>query len=308
MKKTSKSQTVVATPKKSQAGNIVWSIIALGGMFACGWALCMALTGCEQVPEKPRFSDAQCATLADKITWSLNDNNADVAKATQEIFAANCGGYVPAAPKMAKPVKVEDKDLSTCERIEQLLTSRLFPEDSMNVLDHAQNVKTYGELENNGCPENKEKWMELKSRAYQIGTVLNEEELNEILRNVDVAPCKEIERAVESEINHSCENWGSVEGKVDCFLNNAKIYSSLEQKGCPKNRGQYRQLALQQIEIATALQDESEMSQEDVESVIDTYKKLEMQAQAKQVLDKVQKLTDPAIDFIIQMEKIINEE
>ncbi len=221
--------------KKSQAGNIVWSIIALGGMFACGWALCMSLTGCEQAPQKPRFSDAQCAALADKITWSLRDNNAEVAKATQEIFAANCGGYVPAESRPEK-VQVENSE----------------PVSQMTV-------------------------------------------------------CQEIERVISSAIG-DCDEWGgNIDGRVDCYLRNAEVYSTLVQKGCPENAAMNKDLALRQIEIATALQDEADMDNSEVESVIDTYKKLEMQAQAKQVLDKVQKLTDPAIDFILQMEKIINE-
>lgn len=90
-------------------------------------------------------------------------------------------------------------------------------------------------------------------------------------------------------------------------LLNASTYSTMAERGCPENAEKYKEMALREIEIATALQGEEDMEMYDTEIVIDTYKKLNMQREAQEFLNKVQKLTDPAIDFILKMEKIINE-
>ena len=90
-------------------------------------------------------------------------------------------------------------------------------------------------------------------------------------------------------------------------LANAEIYSRLVDKGCPENAARYRDLALRQLEIADALGGNSVMDESETEIIIDTYKKLDMKREAQEFLNKVQRLTDPAIDFIMQMQKIINE-
>lgn len=88
---------------------------------------------------------------------------------------------------------------------------------------------------------------------------------------------------------------------------NADIYVTLVERGCPENSEQFKNLALRDIEIATALTPAENITEYETEIVIDTYKKMDMQAQAQQFLDKMQQLTDPAIEFILKMEKIINE-
>ena len=41
--------------------------------------------------------------------------------------------------------------------------------------------------------------------------------------------------------------------------------------------------------------------------MVETYKRLQMQAEAAKMIEKAKKLTNPAIAFIIQLEKIIEE-
>lgn len=92
-------------------------------------------------------------------------------------------------------------------------------------------------------------------------------------------------------------------------LSNADNYSLLVERGCPENAEHYKTMALREIEIATALQNEVDLSDGfQTEMVIDTYKKMDMQREAQQFLDKMQKLTNPAIDFILQMQQVINEQ
>lgn len=116
-----------------------------------------------------------------------------------------------------------------------------------------------------------------------------------------IATCSRIEQLLKERLNP--------ETSTDFYahLYNAETYSTLAEKGCSENADMYKSLALREIEIATALRPEETMEENSVEVVIDTYKKLDMQKEAQVFLDKIEKLTDPAIDFILKMEKIINE-
>ena len=93
-------------------------------------------------------------------------------------------------------------------------------------------------------------------------------------------------------------------------VNNAKIYANLSERGCTENSGKYRDLAKQELEIARALTDddmEGYQGQKEATEIVETYKRLQMQAEAERMIEKAKKLTNPAIDFIIQLEKIIEE-
>jgi len=91
-------------------------------------------------------------------------------------------------------------------------------------------------------------------------------------------------------------------------VDNAQIYANLSERGCPENSEKYKELAKQELEIARALTDDniSENKREATE-MVETYKRLQMQAEAAKMIEKAKKLTNPAIDFIIQLEKIIEE-
>ena len=90
-------------------------------------------------------------------------------------------------------------------------------------------------------------------------------------------------------------------------LRNADTYSTLADRGCAENADMYTTLALRELEIASALQPTENMLESDAQIVIDTFKKLDMQREAQEFLNKIEKLIDPATDFILQMEQIINE-
>ena len=84
----------------------------------------------------------------------------------------------------------------------------------------------------------------------------------------------------------------------------------MSERGCPGSSvSKYQELAKQELEIARALKDDDieHNPQESVE-IVETYKRLQMQAEAERMLEKAKKLTNPAIDFIIQLEKIIEED
>lgn len=99
------------------------------------------------------------------------------------------------------------------------------------------------------------------------------------------------------------------EDSADAYahLKNAETYAAIAEYGCAENADKYKALALREIQILNALQPVESMDAHETEIIIDTYKKLDMQQQAQEFLNKIEQLTDPAIEFILKMEKIINE-
>lgn len=93
----------------------------------------------------------------------------------------------------------------------------------------------------------------------------------------------------------------------EAHLERAQMYANLAARGCPENAPEYKNLALHEIEIARALANDKFEDDDEVIELIETYKKLDMKREAEQVIEKMKKITDPAIDFILQVEKIINE-
>ena len=115
--------------------------------------------------------------------------------------------------------------------------------------------------------------------------------------------CGQIERILSKEL-YAIDSSDS-ESHVD----NAKIYANLSERGCAENSAKYKELAKQELEIARALNDDNiQKDPEESVEIVETYKRLKMQAEAERMIEKAKKLTNPAIDFIIQLEKIINED
>lgn len=116
-----------------------------------------------------------------------------------------------------------------------------------------------------------------------------------------VSTCTRIEQLLERRLQP--------EDSTDylAHLHNADTYSTLADRGCMENADMYKTLALRELEIAEALQPTENMGISDAEIVIDTFKKLDMQREAQEFLNKIERLIDPATDFILQMEQIINE-
>ncbi len=111
--------------------------------------------------------------------------------------------------------------------------------------------------------------------------------------------CAEIERLLSRHLPVASDD-------VDDRIERAKIYASMAERGCPENANAYVELARQELDIARAIEDD-EFDHEETIEVVETYKRLNMQAAAEEIFEKAKKLTNPAIDFILQVEKIINE-
>jgi len=103
------------------------------------------------------------------------------------------------------------------------------------------------------------------------------------------------------------------EGTEKCMdawshIHNAQVYANLSERGCAEHSEEYKELARQELAIARALNDDNIRDEEETTEIVETYKRIQMQAEAERMIEKAKKLTNPAIDFIIQLEKIINED
>lgn len=180
----------------------------------------------------------------------------------------------------------------TCAVIEEIQLGWLVDENSPSVQDHQSNLRVYEILVQHGCSENQEKYRTAIAREMEIIDALSGQQ------NL-MSTCEQIEVALLEQLpdgNYS-----------DNRIDRAKIYANLSERGCPENSQKYVNLAQQELEIARALQDDK-FSEDDTIEVVETYKRLNMQAAAQEIFDVAKKLTNPAIDFILEVEKIINEQ
>lgn len=196
--------------------------------------------------------------------------------------------------QVANPAPVvEGQTKETCAIIEELLLERLYPVDSQDVSDHEYNINVYERLVMNGCSHNQQKYHNAAVREREIVTALQASDNSQ-------QTCEQIESLLLGRLpNANSDSWARID--------RAKIYANLSERGCAENSARYVDLAKQELEIARALEDDEFDNQETIE-VVETYKRLNMQAAAEEIFETAKRLTNPAIDFILEVEKIINEQ
>jgi hypothetical protein len=194
-----------------------------------------------------------------------------------------------------------------CEINEKVLKTRL----ARNIDDthpgaftaHQNNMLIYKRLFNTGCLENRDYFSEMAAneRIYMDALVGIEKKNSESVER----PCREIESALSRRIISGCDTNQYVS---ECHLNNAEVYSKLAEDGCAENIERYRKNALDELQIADGVRiNASDINPREVRSTINTYKKLQMQNEARRYLNKVEKMLDPGIDFIMELQKVIEE-
>lgn len=275
----------------------VYGIFGMVGLFLMGVMIGFILNGSDRINHST-MSKTDCNSIAGKIMMAANNNNADLIAQLNKVYSENCLDRVFNEPK-PQP-KVEEKKLpeTTCGKIEMLLTERLYPVEHPDAEAHIDNAKIYMDLSKRGCSENNEKYKKLAQQEYQIAQALKGE-------NVNMPTCAQIERVLIPELR--CVDGREICGDPDTHIKNAKIYANLSERGCPENSEKYKVLAKQELEIARALNDDNLNYERESVEIVETYKRLQMQAEAEKMIEKAKKLTNPAIDFIIQLEKIIEE-
>ena len=181
----------------------------------------------------------------------------------------------------------------TCAVVEEIQLGWLNNENSPDIVDHQENVRVYETLFLHGCPENQGKYRAAIAREMTIIESLGGAQTMK-------STCEQIEASLLDRLPSGPAGVGS-EQRIE----RAKIYANLSERGCPENSAKYVALAKQELEIARALEDDEFNEYETIE-VVETYKRLNMQAAAQEIFETAKKLTDPTIDFILQVEKIIN--
>jgi len=278
----------------------VYGVIGMIGLFLVGIIVGYIFNGADHI-NKSGMSELQCKRISEAIISQTNklEPDADVIAQLNKVYSENCLNRVFEQPK-PQP-KVEEKKLpeKTCEAIEELIKRDIMGENDNYWESHQANSQIYQKLAERGCPENHDKYLKLANRELNIANAL---------RGATVAQkstCEQIESVLIPELR--CTDGYEICGNPDVHINNAKIYANLSERGCPENSVKYKELAKQELEIARALNDDNLESERQSVEIVETYKRLQMQAEAEKMIEKAKKLTNPAIDFIIQLEKIIEE-
>lgn len=219
------------------------------------------------------------------------------------IFVNNSGNK-KVEPTDTNIVSIEVKNTlpeKNCEAVEQLLLQELNDENSTEWWVHERNSEIYRKIIATGCLEHREMYNEKLNRSQKLLLALNPN------FKTGGNTCEQIEKTLLHNIVCSLED-GEICGNARVHIEDAQTYANLSERGCPENSGKYKELAKQRLEIARALTDDKvERDEEAAKNIVETYKRIQMQAEAEKMLEKAKKMTGPAIDFIIQLEKIIEE-
>lgn len=187
----------------------------------------------------------------------------------------------------------------TCATVEHVLLNTLHNND-MDCIAVFDDEKTLQKLVKYGCEENRPEYQQMlanKQAVLQIacdGVFSGYNDLPE-------KPCVTIEKNLEEKLGNNVP-----EMNVEDRIRRAKIYAVMAERGCPENAADYVDAAKRELEIARGISDDK-FDQDETIDVVETYKRLQMQNAAEEIFNKAKKLTNPAIDFIMQVDKVINE-
>lgn len=266
--------------------------LAFIALFICGVMVGMGVKENKKVKDVfvIQMTESQCNDIARQMT----NTSFDAAKLAElnKIYSENCAGRLQ--PKRVQQKSTEKKPQETCEIIEEMLSSDLYGAGMWDYNNPTHDIEIYQKLIEYGCPENQEKYQKAIETEKQI--------IQAFANKQEKSTCQQIEASLLGRLPH-----GGAELNSDARIERAKIYANLSERGCLENSQKYVDLAKQELEIARALQDDK-FSENDTIEVVETYKRLNMQAAAQEIFDVAKKLTNPAIDFILEVEKIINEQ
>jgi len=259
-----------------------WGMVALACLFICG---VMVGTGLNTPKEEPVAIAENLLLSPENISFS------DVAVGS--VYERNVRISAPA------PVKIvalrQSKDVpemnieTTCVAQEILDPSQ----GCMLEITYAPTTETYAG--NNVLIVD---WMSADGVVHNTGIVIGYSASRKVANPDRV--CEHVENAMLARLPEEYATLPYEERIV-----RAQIYASLSERGCPENSETYVDKAEQELAIARALTDDEFDDIEEVE-VAETYERLH--AVADQILDTAKKLTTPAIDFVVEVEKVINEQ
>ena len=280
----------------------VYGVIGAIALVLIGGIAGYVINGSDRVNHST-MTETQCKDLARKIVNATADVEPDFIAQLNKVYSENCLNRDFAQTKPQPKVEVKQLPQETCAAIEELLKAQLADENSLYAPEHRNNFEVYTKLADKGCEKNKEKYLKLAQRENDIAKALATAEPEPMaIEDFSEQPtCEQI----ESLLSRRLGSWDS--DLSERRIKRAKIYANLSERGCPENSEKYKALAAQELEIARALYDDNLEDRDESIEIVETYKRLQMQQEAARMIEKAKKLTNPAIDFIIELEKIIEE-
>ena len=271
----------------------VYGVIGMIALVFIGVIIGYVLNGSDRI-NNSIMTEQQCEELAGDISYLVKTNHYNELATANKIYSENCLNR-----KFKKTQQQPQKSTkTTCEAIEELLERNLYDEDNPDWMAHEDNAKVYQKLADKGCEKNREKYLISSQRELDISKALkNQDDFS----GQDISTCKQIESLLTKRL------YDSHNSDTGAHIDNAKIYANLSERGCSENALKYKDLAKQELEIARALNDDNLYNERESVEIVETYKRLQMQQEAYRMIEKAKKLTNPAIEFIIQLEKIIEE-
>ena len=280
----------------------VYGVIGAIALVLIGGIAGYIINGSDHV-NRSIMTEEQCEKLSKEINYLISSSRYDDLEKLNKVYSANCLDRDFEESKPQPKAEVKQLPQETCAAIEELLKAQLDDENSLDAHEHSNNFEVYTKLAEKGCEKNKEKYLKLAQRENDIAKALATAELEPMpIEDFSEQPtCEQI----ESLLSRRLGSWGldRSEGRIE----RAKIYANLSERGCPENSEKYKALAAQELEIARALYDDNLEDRDESIEIVETYKRLQMQQEAARMIEKAKKLTNPAIDFIIELEKIIEE-
>ena len=273
----------------------LWGILALGALFACGLMVGMGVG--KKSENTIQWSERECNSFKADLKEALRSEKVSAEKIEElkKTYTEFCGNLEKEEPKpVVNEVKKVDESKKPCQIIEEMLLEQLEPEGAPYIELHEQNVRIYEKLVMNGCSENQMKYHKRIQREQEFIKALGETVSTK-------ETCQQIEDSLLGRLPYA-----DSQTDAETRIVRAKIYANLSERGCAQNSQKHVELAKQELEIARALEDDRFDDYETIE-VVETYKRLKMQDAAKEILETMKKLTNPAIDFILEVEKIINQ-
>ena len=196
--------------------------------------------------------------------------------------------------------KFLDKHPNPCKMREDALLQKVYIADDLTVWQHEENAKIYTLLSKKACTENQQKYYDLADAEYKVVEVLRAVETAE--KTVQDKPCAVIEKSLLKQLSYGCGT------NSQCYLDNAAVLSKIAEDGCPENSEMYKQRALNELQVAEGVRvDEDDINEGEMRSTVNTYKKLQMQNEARKYINKVEKLVNPGVEFIMELQRVIEE-
>ena len=192
-----------------------------------------------------------------------------------------------------------------CAVIEEMLLRSIVSDSADSAEAQFESSRIYAVLAQKGCPENAQFFSDMSVRKQTIAEGLsavyasNSNAMTSIeYLYSDEKICQTIEKRVMQNINPNAYQYYE-------FLDNANTYSVLYRYGCRDNKAAYSRAAIRELAIAMALQPAEHMSNDEIVTVVEVYKRLGVANLAHLVLQRL-KARGYDMDFLLSLEDIIH--